>query len=103
MQSAVEQMTGHLPQGERDAMYKLAEMRQLDFGLVADIQSVAFGNRATGNLFTYLSEAAFILPQSIEAQNRVTTALATWRLQSKRMGLARGASRQRRHHDPGAV
>lgn len=90
--SLVEQMTDHLPANDREAMKALAGRRQLDFGLTADLKGIAGGEKGAANALDYVLEAAFIAPQMVETMNRVTTGLATWRLQKRKMGLAPDAS-----------
>lgn len=70
--------------GEKDAIEQLTQQKKIEYGLVADLQSMARKQGKVLNLFTYLSEAAFIWPQAAETLNRTVTALASYRLNKQK-------------------
>jgi hypothetical protein len=64
---------------EKALIERLAEMKKIDYGLVADLQTAA---KKSGKFWTavdYLSELAFIMPQAVETGNRTVVALASYR------------------------
>ena len=73
-------ITRNLPQDERELIDYLANYKKIDFGLTADLQSLARKQNKLEELAGYVADGAFILPQAIETTNRVVTALASYRL-----------------------
>jgi hypothetical protein len=65
---------------EKDMVQRQAEAKKIDFGLVADLQSLAEGTSRGWTAVQHLSDGAFILPQAIETVNRTVTALMSYRL-----------------------
>jgi hypothetical protein len=77
-------------------IHQLADAKQIDFGMVADIQGLSEGSGRGRQLFQYTTEAAHIMMQSVETLNRMVTALASYDLNKP------GVTLQVTQQNPGA-
>lgn len=73
-------ITRNLDAEQRWLINELADYKKIDFGITADIQSLAKKRGKLGQIVDYVTDAAFILPQAVETTNRTVTALASYRL-----------------------
>ena len=66
--------------GEKDHIKALALRKKIDFGLVADIQSISNRSSTKWMATQYMMDAAFIMPQASETMNRMVMGLSSYRL-----------------------
>lgn len=69
-----------MAQMEADHLHALAMRKKIDFGLTAEVQQMATRANGKWTALQYLMDAAFVVPQAVETSNRITMALASFRL-----------------------
>jgi len=78
----------HLTPGERAMLLRGLSMNQLNVSMIHDAMSAADPRGLAGTMMTSVSNAFSVIPHHVEAVNRISSALAAYRLQKEKLEKA---------------